>query len=114
MNKDIIIISGVIVCISVVIYFICKKKNRNPWGWRVFINLSGFIFNYAPFILLLVLFFMPNQNKKYGGLSEKDRMKDVHQLTKEEYIKKYNDGSHNSKVALEDEWNKEKKREKSF
>ena len=57
---------------------------------------------------------MPNQNKKYGGLSEKDRMKDVHQLTKEEYIKKYNDGSHNSKVALEDEWNKEKKREKSF
>ena len=55
------------------------------------------------------LMFLPNKNKKYGGVSESQRVKNIAKMSKDEYIKKYNDGTHDSKVTLENEWEKNKK-----
>ena len=108
MNKDLLIISSVLIAFSIVVYFICKNKNRNPWGWIIFTNLSGFIFNFAPFILIIVLLFLPKTNQ-ISGVSESERKKDVFKLSKEEYVNKYNNGTHASKVNLESEWESENK-----
>ena len=39
----------------------------------------------------------------------KERKKDVFKLSKEEYVNKYNNGTHASKVNLESEWESENK-----
>ncbi len=108
MNKDLIIVSSVLIAFSIVVYFICKNKNRNPWGWIIFTNLSGFIFNFAPFILIIVLLFLPKTNQ-ISGVSESERIKNISNMTKEQYINKYSDGTHLSKVNLGDEWENKKK-----
>ena len=108
MNKDLIIISSVLIAFSIVVYFICKNKNRNPWGWIIFTNLSGFIFNFAPFILIIVLLFLPKTNQ-ISGVSKSERIKDIPSMTKEEYINMYNVGTDISKFHLGKEWEKEKK-----
>ena len=108
MNKDLLIISSVLIAFSIVVYFICKNKNRNPWGWIIFTNLSGFIFNFAPFILIIVLLFLPKTNQ-ISGVSESERIKNISIMNKEEYINKYSDGTHLSKVSLGDEWENKKK-----
>ena len=87
MNKDLLIISSVLIAFSIVVYFICKNKNRNPWGWIIFTNLSGFIFNFAPFILIIVLLFLPKTNQ-ISGVSESERIKNISIMNKEEYINK--------------------------
>ena len=108
MNKDLIIVSSVLIAFSIVVYFICKNKNRNPWGWIIFTNLSGFIFNFAPFILIIVLLFLPKTNQ-ISGVSKSERIKDIPTMTKEQYINMYSDGTHLSKVSLGDEWENKKK-----
>ena len=108
MNKDLLIISSVLIAFSIVVYFICNNKNRNPWGWIIFTNLSGFIFNFAPFILIIVLLFLPKTNQ-ISGVSKSERIKNLPNMTKEQYVNKYNDGTHISKVSLGDEWEREKK-----
>tara|TARA_Y100000031_G_C8095205_1_gene326093 strand:+ start:610 stop:816 length:207 start_codon:yes stop_codon:yes gene_type:complete len=39
----------------------------------------------------------------------KERKKDVFKLSKEEYVNKYNNGTHASKINLESEWESENK-----
>jgi hypothetical protein len=59
MSKDLLIILSVIFLFSVAVYFVCKYKNRTPWGWIIFVNLSGFVVSFAPHLwvdLVNVLF----------------------------------------------------------
>ena len=111
MNKDLLlIIVGVVTLFSIVVFLICKNKKRNPWGWIIFVNLSGFIFNFAPFIILIILIFLPTKGKSFGGVSVGERTINIPNMSKDEYINKYNDGTHISKVTLEEEWKNNKKK----
>ena len=67
MSKDLLIIISVILVFSLAVYFICKYKNRNPWGWIVLVNVSGFIFNFAPFIIVIILLFLPKEKKEFDS-----------------------------------------------
>jgi len=70
-SKDLLIILSVILVFSFAVYFICKYKNRNPWGWIVLVNVSGFIFAYAPFIIIIILLFLPKEK----GQSDSNKIK---------------------------------------
>jgi hypothetical protein len=67
MSKDLLIILSVILVFSFAVYFICKYKNRNPWGWIVLVNVSGFIFNFAPFIIVIILIFLPKEKVEFDS-----------------------------------------------
>jgi hypothetical protein len=59
MSKDLLIILSVIFLFSIAVYFVCKYKNRTPWGWIIFVNLSGFVVSFVPHLwvdLVNVLF----------------------------------------------------------
>ncbi len=66
-SKDLLIILSVIFVFSIAVYFICKYKNRNPWGWIVLVNVSGFIINFAPFIIVIILLFLPKEKVEFDS-----------------------------------------------
>jgi len=98
---------AVIFVISIIVYFICKYKNRS-YGWILFINLSLMAnkMYFIPLILIIILLFLP----KLGLISKSprsERMKSVSMMGKEEYVKKFSDNTDLSKNSMKDEWEKE-------
>ena len=98
---------AVIFVISIIVYFICKYKNRS-YGWILFINLSLMAnkMYFIPFILIIILLFLP----KLGLISKfprSERMKSISVISKEEYVKKFSDDTTLSKDSMKDEWEKE-------
>ena len=71
---------------------------------------SGFVMEIW-IILIIILFFVWRAFSTRGisKIPTAERKKDVFKLSKEEYVNKYNNGTHASKINLESEWESENK-----